>query len=449
MARRLGIWTKVTRKTGRKDWGVEYKDRDGKRRFKSVGLQADAKVYEVELREQLKQGTHRTNPFTCGEAMTHFLDKFEEKVKNGTKRQTSLDTYRSTIELWLRPALGHVLMTPDDLPSHFIQHAIDGIAGKASKDKTRLKKSKGKGFRTLTKRAADYIDAVLNHAVKWKMAARNPLTDIPLEVAKLEPEVYKISRAELETFLGVVSVRQLGERASTSLTRRVAFLLILCAGGMRRQELSGLQWEDIDWIEGTIHIQRTYNPSTGLKKRTKTKAGDRIVPMVPQIRGALTELWELRGRPKTGYVLLTDQNTNVYQTIYQVLGRTLVTAGLVDAQGRPLFGIHALRHTYGALLIDKGVLPAEVARLMGHDDVTTTMRTYAYLLEDNLKGTAAIHEIAADLAPRVAAPLRLPMTRQEIDRRAKEKRKALRLLAAPVEDAEVVDETPVRQAIAK
>jgi hypothetical protein len=83
------------------------------------------------------------------------------------------------------------------------------------------------------------------------------------------------------------------------------------------------------------------------------------------------------------------------------------------------------------LLIEKGVSLVEVARIMGHKDISMTLRVYAYYLPGNDKSTAALQEIAADLTPRTIEPIRRPMTRLEIDRAHRERRKALKALPPP------------------
>jgi integrase len=195
------------------------------------------------------------------------------------------------------------------------------------------------GHKVLPARVRDTMKLVLRHAVERDWLVRSPLTDKPIEAPPTKARISVPSREELRTYLDVIAARQLGERASTNLNRRVAFSLMLYAGGQRRSEVCGLQWEDVDWIKSEINIRHSFTRSDGLSDWTKTPSGTRLVRMIPEVREPLSELWEVRGRPKTGFVLLTDGGKPFYDSIYLVFRRTMVTAGLADARGKNLWSI--------------------------------------------------------------------------------------------------------------
>ena len=81
-------------------------------------------------------------------------------------------------------------------------------------------------------------------------------------------------------------------------------------------------------------------------------------------------------------------------------------AGLVDERGRTKFTFHMLRHAAAALWIEQGVPLLEVAKLMGHTKVSTTLENYAYLFEDRSKARAAMDAISLEFAKRLPDPTR-------------------------------------------
>ena len=166
--------------------------------------------------------------------------------------------------------------------------------------------------------------------------------------------------------------------------------------GLRTQEVAALRYEDIDQINRTIHVQRALK-ADGSVGATKSKAGNRIVPIPPQ-------LWP-RLRLREGYLFRDTLGNRMTRTsirkAWAMFKRHMdinMGAMVVKANGYLLVNksviaddleMYDLRHTYCTDLQAAGV-PIDVARyLMGHSDISMTSRIYTHMREDTFADAAA------------------------------------------------------------
>ena len=178
---------------------------------------------------------------------------------------------------------------------------------------------------------------------------------------------------EAQAFLGAIS----GDRLE-------ALYLLAVTTGLRRGELLGLKWTDLDLDARTLSVQRsldkdgTFNPP----KRSKSR---RTVMLTPQAAEALKghrarqneerlqlgSHWEDRGLVfpnRTGKPMNAD---NLYHRGFKPL---LEKAGLSG------FTFHSLRHTCATLLLSKNVNPKIVSEMLGHATISQTMDTYSHVM---------------------------------------------------------------------
>ena len=158
------------------------------------------------------------------------------------------------------------------------------------------------------------------------------------------------------------------------------FVLLALCTGMRRGELCGLLWSDVDLAAGVIHVRHNQVLIDGklvLNDFPKTDAGKRDIPIVPEVDRLLRSL------PKTSIYVLTGPNGGMLNvnTVASWLRRVDL-----DFPVHP----HLLRHTYCTNLIRAGLRPNEVQRLMGHASPMITMSIYThYMAEDEFEDTKA------------------------------------------------------------
>ena len=149
--------------------------------------------------------------------------------------------------------------------------------------------------------------------------------------------------------------------------------------GLRRGELAGLRWGDIDWQSNTIHVRRALYWTTDKQphvKEPKTMTGVRDVPLLDNLAALLEPL---RGRP-SDYVFggkqpLTEHQINRPMDAYR--RRTGLKCTL-----------HGLRHGYASILFRLGLDIKTVALILGHAQTSTTLEIYVHLMEQDKLATA-------------------------------------------------------------
>ena len=157
--------------------------------------------------------------------------------------------------------------------------------------------------------------------------------------------------------------------------------------GLRRGELMGLRWSDVDLDAGELHVRQAFSPAAKRMGPPKTKAGQRTVPLSAQLAELLAAHRELsrgvraelvfargtladanrghRGSPKAPF---SDSTVGVRAL------RVWRSAGL-----EPL-GMHEARHTFASSLLAAGVPMKVVSALMGHTTIAVTVDLYSHLL---------------------------------------------------------------------
>ncbi|WP_407702790.1 MULTISPECIES: site-specific integrase [Thiorhodovibrio] len=163
---------------------------------------------------------------------------------------------------------------------------------------------------------------------------------------------------------------KLVEAARSSRSPYLADLIILALNtGMRRNEMLGLRWTQVDLKSSTIHLEAV-----------ETKSGKyRSVPLNQTARKALLARarWRAENLPDCPLVFVKKDGKRVYDARKGFLA-ACAKVGIED------FRFHDLRHTCAAWLVTAGVPLTEVRDLLGHSSVTMTER-YAHLAPDRIR----------------------------------------------------------------
>ena len=162
-------------------------------------------------------------------------------------------------------------------------------------------------------------------------------------------------------------------------------LVVLFSTGLRRGELLGLKWEDVDFERNRIHVRRAL-VRTGL---TGPKSGNgRFVAMSPALGALLLGLLGLRRRqclaagwPEVPEWVFPSEvgspwRPENFETVWLRLRRRANQAGI-----RPL-KLHCTRHTWASMALAAGKSVRRVADQLGHASPALTLKTYAHALKD-------------------------------------------------------------------
>jgi len=150
--------------------------------------------------------------------------------------------------------------------------------------------------------------------------------------------------------------------------------------GMRLGEMITLRWDDVDWENKTIHIQRANksNGKIGFPKNGKT----RKIDILPPVMEALKNQFERTGL-KREFIFIA-QNGNRYSNY--VTFRKYHWKNLLLRAGYDYRIFYQTRHTFASIMLQKGEELAWVSKVMlGHSEIATTLKFYAKYIPDNTK----------------------------------------------------------------
>ena len=162
---------------------------------------------------------------------------------------------------------------------------------------------------------------------------------------------------------------------------------VALATGLRRGEILGLQWGDIDLDAGTLRVERSLEETNaGLRlKPPKTKSGRRNIALpsetVTLLRAHKVQQMQIRlalgmGKPDADTLVFSDIEGRLLKphTISRAWRR------VVAAKKLPAVTFHALRHTHASMLIKAGVDILTISRRLGHSKASVTLDVYGHLI---------------------------------------------------------------------
>lgn len=152
------------------------------------------------------------------------------------------------------------------------------------------------------------------------------------------------------------------------ITEDVGLSLALLAG-LRRSEIAGLQWGDIDIKARQIHVRRIRHRVSGqlVAAPPKSAAGLRVVPIAPELLPILRRAYRL---PASSWV---------YPYAPEALDRSWQRIQQRDLVLTRRYRLHDLRHTYVTRLLLAGAVPRVVQYVAGHSSLELTMQVYTHV----------------------------------------------------------------------
>lgn len=229
------------------------------------------------------------------------------------------------------------------------------------------------------------ISVVLQTAVEWQYIPANP-------AERVKPP--KATNQEAEYLDDQQAIRLLELLQGQPIYYKTAVEVLLFTG-MRRGELMGLVWSDIDFANNTITIQRSlqYLPEMGVfKDETKTKSSHRVIKVpssaISSLRGYRT--WQKMTFIKNGQPWNESCQVFVTQNGTPMHPDTLTSwfRDFIRTTDLPQIHIHSLRHTNATLQIANGVSVTTVAGNLGHGNANTTTKVYAHAIQSAAAASA-------------------------------------------------------------
>lgn len=224
------------------------------------------------------------------------------------------------------------------------------------------------------------ISSIFSTAVEWGALFSNPCDRTkPPRVEKKEPK-----------YLDEVQAATLLDLLETESTEYKTMIRLLLFTGLRRGELLGLEWKDIDFGNSTMQICRSslYLPDKGIfEDETKNATSNRIIKLSQTAVNDLKayKLWQMQQRMLIGdrwanseKIFTTDEGKPLHP---DTLSRWFSKFIKEHSDQLPPITIHSLRHTNATLQIAGGVPLTTVAKRLGHADTVTTSKIYAHAIK--------------------------------------------------------------------
>lgn len=372
---------KIKKRVGKR--GVSYyttvdlpPDPDGNRRQKFLSAKTKKEVEDryKRLLVDIEQGTVADpKRMTLGEYLKYWLETYaQHKVTPRT-----YEGYAMVVDKHLIPALGSIPLArlqPEHLNNYYKQAVISGR--KANKH------NEGRLSPTTVNQHHRILHKALASAVKSRKLARNVANDA--EPPSKEEKEMKILTPEQATTL-------LDNLRGTYLYLPTFLALNT---GMRRGEILGLRWRDVDLANAVISVRQTLKevkkgkPHYGPPKTEKSKRQIEVDPLV--IRELKRQKKEqTKARFRNPDVWQENGLVNCLQNGEPVNPSTLSSV-FHDAVKRLGLEIrfHDLRHTAASFLLKAGVSPKVVQEMFGHNNIATTLGIYSHLLPGMQKQAA-------------------------------------------------------------
>ena len=287
----------------------------------------------------------------------------------GRRKASTIQTQTTYVQAYLVPLLGKTLLR--DLSPKIVSDALRQLLAEGRRQVRRDRV--GLSAKTV-RNVAGCLHKACGDAVKWGLLPTNPVAAV--ELPRYErPAVICWDSDQAATFLA---------HAAASGDPLYVLWRLLLVTGLRRGELLGLRWPDVDLVEATITVtQSRVKVDEGIVVSTpKTRAGRRTVSIDVTTRDLLAHLRNaqdaaaatLGGWP-CDLVAVTAVGRPIHPQV--LLGRWKDAA---RAAGVPVITLHQGRHTAITAALQRGTPVHVVAGRVGHAQASTTVNTYAHYL---------------------------------------------------------------------
>ena len=319
--------------------------------FRSSISKADARAkaeqYKINKAVYEQTGENIVEPTAI--TFETWANKWLESYKHNTvKQHTYLFTYKSNVEKYLIPYFKKAKLI--NIKQIDIQKYFNTVVTDKGKP---LAKS------TLDKHKM-ILKSMFDAAIDNDLCYKNPVKNIryPHIAEKEDKHVY--SRKQKEN---VIEYSKKHNRLD---------IVILLETGVRRSELLGLKWSDIDFENNTMHIQRAVTQTKGkiIIDKPKTETSDRFIPF----SNDFAEYLKLNYN-QYEYVVGTSkpQSPSTFATNFKNYMESMATE-----ISCPVLTTHELRHTFGTLLREDSVDIYTIQKVMGHSDISVTAAIYVH-----------------------------------------------------------------------
>lgn len=356
------------------DYGI---DREGNRvrKYRTFDTKRDATRAFNEHKVKMDKGTQiMPSEYTFAQ----WLDYWYKDIILPQIEETTAYGYRGMIENYLKPQLGEIRL--QKLTARDIQQYYTWLMGEKELSPNTVIKHH------------NLLTNTLNAAERQEYITKNPMRAVsPPKKRQREAKFY--------------TPEQLGILLDKAVGTRLELPVFICAYlGLRRGELCGLRWSDVDLEHKTITIEntRTQAGKKEIEKGTKTASSTRTLylpdTLCDMLKAAKEHQQACRAEYKNAYddndyvVVMEDGRPFRPNYLSELFGKFLADNDL------PKIVLHELRHTFASLSNQAGIPAYNIGKALGHSTPATTQKIYTHLLDQThtqaVEGVAAIADEA-------------------------------------------------------
>ena len=313
---------------------------------------AKAKAEEYKINQAVAEQTG-TSFITKEECFDTWAYKWLETYKLGkVKEHTYEFTYKKNVEKYLIPFFKHTKLK--NIKQIDIQKYFNTV--KNPENNLPLSNSVLGKHKMILK---SIFDSAIDNDLCYKNPVKN-INFLNVSVKKQRP---------------VYTAQEVSKLKDYAMQNKRYDIIFLLSTGIRRSELIGLMWDDIDLASKTIHIQRAVTQTTGkiIIGEPKSETSNRYIPISDNLISIISLI------PRESQYVFSGKSpdepikphsyADKFERFMEKASRELNIPKLTP---------HELRHTYGTLLREKGVDIYTIQKVMGHSDVSVTADVYVH-----------------------------------------------------------------------
>ena len=302
--------------------------------------------------------------------LSDWIEQWLTSYAEPTLRESTVRGYRSDVRHHIKPALGNKMLR--SITQRDVQKFYNALGRKTYKasdgSERRLANATVRGIHML-------LHEIMEAAVRSRLIVQNP-TDGTVIPKLNKPPMKILNEEQLDKFMEAIRNEPLW----------YDFFYTEITTGLRRGEICGLKWCDLDETNGTLKICRSIHSAPGGALEVgnpKTEKGTRTI-LLP--RSTLHVLKERRKTALTEWIfpsLLEPEKPTAPSAAYHRLKVILKDAGLPDIR------FHDLRHTFATMALEHGMDVKTLSAIIGHVSAATTLNVYTHVTTEMQKNAAA------------------------------------------------------------
>ncbi len=342
---------------------ISYKD-PITREYRQKWLTSEQYETEIQLERRVLdwmedfESNDINNPskITFGNFLLQWLDSRENVSEKNGLQQSTVDGYRIYIKKHIIPGIGNIplqKLKPMDIDK-FYKHMFNSTY------------KKGKEKKLYSQNTILQIHHIIHRALKyaWKNKLRK---DNPADFIENIPQKERyVPNTYTET-----DFKKLIDKVKGTVDE----IYIILAGciGLRRGEVLGLKWNDIDFENDIIYVRKTkVRTSKGIiEKKPKNITSSRDISVNKKTIEVLKR-WKLKSQIKSEYVCC-EYNPNTYSGHFKFI---------LAKYHLPHIRFHDLRHFAATFMLKSGISDKVAAKRLGHSNVATTKDIYQHVLDE-------------------------------------------------------------------